>query len=186
MKIKMDAKSLHRFRETSTNIINAMRLSTRHAIKKSAEFVSDKLKEKIRATTDNDQPPIFYIKGKTFLRPRKYADTISTKVTSYKDGKGYIGISGSIYKDAPHAMLVEKGIVNKIRERKKIGGKFSYVEALISSKVLPLFKENGISRRQTGRSPPGQQTKLVEKFIRNGSWVLIFKQAYLSKFKIKK
>lgn len=102
--------------------------------------------------------------------PRKHlADSVEVKTVEFKDGSGWYTVTGPSDRQ-PHAWLYEHG--STLRFRKRIGGKFAYLEPLKSV----WFSFNGEmsniarARRTTGWMPaanilPKVKNETTSRFV---------------------
>jgi HK97 gp10 family phage protein len=104
-----------------------VRSATRAATQEANKPIAQAYENGLRAH-DTDGPAVRKRNGVYEPRPH-ISQTVGSKVWRYPDGNGYAGIVGTKSGQAPHAHLLEHG--TKFRYRKKIGGKYAYVEVMI-------------------------------------------------------
>ena len=152
--------------ETRKKVRSANRAATQEAVKPIASAYESGLRKH-----DTEGPAVRKVNGAYVPRPH-ISQTVGSKIWRFPDGTGYAGIVGTKSGMAPHAHLLENG--TKFRYRKKIGGKFAWVEVLI---------QKGLRPAKVRRTKAAEGHQVLAKAFRSSqsASVAAFKQKYAAK-----
>jgi len=162
--------TLNKVAEDLEKVRKQVRSATRASVQAANVPIAKAYEDGLRPH-DTDEPAVRKVNGSFVPRPH-LSQAVGSKVWRYPDGRGYAGIVGTLRGKAPHAHLIENG--TKYRFRKKIGGKYAYVEVLIRRGFRPP------SVRRTGTAK-GYQVLAIAFQRSQAQAVQAFKQKYASK-----